>query len=316
MCEMFCGKVDAKLKLQQLAVKCKERCLDPKAFSCVEKVLCETESENASKRWKFLNFCLIFILSAYGYNYFCKEMSSKRCLLELPRALRYAFRPSEDCSFCDKIENAIRLRGITSEEFASRYAYGGGPVIVEDATKNWTALTKFNYWYFRDIYVNAKRKQKILDCQFLPYQTGFKNLYKALDMPKERVELQPGYQPWYFGWSNCNPETAEEFRKHYGRPYFLPPTSENNAVDWFFIGTAGLGAHMHIDNVRLPSWQAQLSGSKRWLLAPPPECYFKCKRFDTIVRKGDIIVLDTNKWYHQTFVQPGEISLTIGAEYD
>jgi len=28
------------------------------------------------------------------------------------------------------------------------------------------------------------------------------------------------------------------------------------------------------------------------------------------------VVLDTNKWYHQTFVQPGAISLTIGAEYD
>lgn len=53
-------------------------------------------------------------------------------------------------------------------------------------------------------------------------------------------------KPWYFGWSNCNPETAEEFRRHYGRPYFLPETSENNAVDWFFIGTAGLGAHMHV----------------------------------------------------------------------
>lgn len=114
------------------------------------------------------------------------------------------------------------------------------------SNENCILLQKFNYWYFRDIYSNAKRKQKILDCQFLPYQTGFKNLYKALDMPKERVELKPGYQPWYFGWSNCNPETAEEFRKHYGRPYFLPPTAENHAVDWFFIGTAGLGAHMHV----------------------------------------------------------------------
>lgn len=28
------------------------------------------------------------------------------------------------------------------------------------------------------------------------------------------------------------------------------------------------------------------------------------------------VVLDTNKWYHKTIVMPGEISITIGAEYD
>ncbi|EDW24069.1 GL23933 [Drosophila persimilis] len=174
----------------------------------------------------------------------------------------------------------------------------------------------FNYWYFRDVYGKAMRKQRIRDCQFLPYKTGFQDIYEALDMPEERVELKEGEKPWYFGWSNCHTETAEEFRRHYGRPYFLPESSENNAVDWFFIGTSGLGAQMHIDNVRLPSWQAQLAGSKRWLLVPPPECYFQCRSFDVVVRQGDIIVLDTNKWYHQTFVQPGAISLTIGAEYD
>ncbi|XP_059219007.1 bifunctional arginine demethylase and lysyl-hydroxylase psr-1 [Stomoxys calcitrans] len=247
---------------------------------------------------------------------------AERCSFEMPRLLRYAFRPPENCNFCENVDKIARVSDITSQEFARKYAYSATPVIIEDATKNWTALEKFDYWYFRDVYNNAQRKEKILDCQFLPYKTGFRDIFEALDMSEARVEYfnnnsaNNEEQPWYFGWSNCNPETAEEFRRHYGKPYFLPDTSENNAVDWFFIGTAGLGAHMHIDNVRLPSWQAQLSGSKRWLLAPPPECYFKCKSFDGIVNKGDIIVLDTNKWYHQTFVQPGEISLTIGAEYD
>lgn len=90
-----------------------------------------------------------------------------------------------------------------------------------------------------------------MECQFLPYKTGFRDIFEALDMPRQRVEYfnvssGPEEKPWYFGWSNCNPETTEEFRRHYGRPYFLPDTSENNAVDWFFIGTAGLGAHMHV----------------------------------------------------------------------
>lgn len=29
-----------------------------------------------------------------------------------------------------------------------------------------------------------------------------------------------------------------------------------------------------------------------------------------------LVVLDTNRWYHKTEVQPGELSITIGAEYD
>lgn len=29
-----------------------------------------------------------------------------------------------------------------------------------------------------------------------------------------------------------------------------------------------------------------------------------------------LVVIDTNNWYHATTVEPGEISITIGSEYD
>lgn len=29
-----------------------------------------------------------------------------------------------------------------------------------------------------------------------------------------------------------------------------------------------------------------------------------------------IVVIDTNRWYHKTEILPGDISITIGAEYD
>lgn len=93
---------------------------------------------------------------------------------------------------------------------------------------------------------------------------------------------------------------------------------------------------IQVDNVRLPSWQAQLKGAKKWELAPPPECFFQCRSFEVVVNPGEIsklwemyylylsvpkfitptVVLDTNKWYHKTEVLPGEVSVTIGAEYD
>ena len=40
--------------------------------------------------------------------------------------------------------------------------------------------------------------------------------------------------------------------------------------------------------VELSSWQAQLSGTKIWTLAPPPECEHVCQSFNITVNKGDI----------------------------
>jgi hypothetical protein len=221
-------------------------------------------------------------------------------------------------------------------EFEAKYAYKGGPVIVTDAMANWTASEYFDYWYFKRIFDSHNNKNKWSKCQFFPYKTEFKNLFEAFSMSESRVNYEPGTRPWYFGWSNCDPEIVQILRQHYGRPYFLPAASENNAVDWIFIGGTGLGAHMHVDNVRLPSWQAQLKGTKEWTIAPPPECYYSCTSFSTAVKPGEIskyhvitarwglflyylsisVVLDTNKWYHKTNVLSGDLSVTVGAEYD
>ena len=49
---------------------------------------------------------------------------------------------------------------------------------------------------------------------------------------------------------------------------------------------------MHIDNVDLPSWQAQVRGRKQWTLRPVPECFFVCKELNFVVEPGEIIVLE------------------------
>ncbi|KAA0193818.1 hypothetical protein HAZT_HAZT004532 [Hyalella azteca] len=71
-----------------------------------------------------------------------------------------------------------------------------------------------------------------------------------------------------------------------------------------------------IDHVGKPSWQAQIRGSKTWTLEPPPECYFQCQTLSVTVHPGNIIVLDTNAWYHKTLIVSDELSITIGSEYD
>lgn len=47
--------------------------------------------------------------------------------------------------------------------------------------------------------------------------------------------------------------------------------------------------YIQVDNVGNPSWQAQVIGSKRWILEPPSECYMECvSRIEVTVNSGDI----------------------------
>ncbi|GLV37612.1 uncharacterized protein CBL_13885 [Carabus blaptoides fortunei] len=73
---------------------------------------------------------------------------------------------------------------------------------------------------------------------------------------------------------------------------------------------------MHVDNVVYPSWQAQLKGRKLWYLMPPPECIYRCVELSVTMHPGEIFVVDTNRWYHQTTILEGEVSITIGSEFD
>ncbi len=185
----------------------------------------------------------VLILTVYTKVYLSRES----CALELPFELSKAFRSPEDCNFCENVTELERIANISPDEFERKYAYTGRPVIVTDATATWTALKTFDFWYFKDLYDEArKRTDKQMNCQFFPYKTEFKSFHEAMSIPKERVDYQPGTDPWYFGWSNCNDDIAAILRQHYGRPYFLPKTSENSAIDWIFMGGSGLGANMHV----------------------------------------------------------------------
>lgn len=228
--------------------------------------------------------CLSVAFLLHNLNLF----TEKECIVAMPNDLLKAFRKADNCDFCHDVNQVARVENISPSEFEKKFAYNGKPVIITDATKNWTALEVFDFWYFKNVYENSRKYQKKMNCQFFPYKTEFKSLLEALSIPEDRVNYESGTKPWYFGWSNCNPEVAELLREHYARPYFLPETSENRATDWIFIGGAGLGAHLHVDNVRLPSWQAQIKGKKEWLLAPPPECYYECKIFSATVQTGEI----------------------------
>lgn len=247
------------------------------------------------------------------------DITQEDCVIGMPEFVSDVFRPPVECDFCKNLTEVDRVSNISPVEFEESYAYTGVPVIIEDGTLNWTAPEVFSFDFFKEIY---KEGSQALDnqerhCQFFPYKTSFNSLSEVMQMSSKRARMEDGSEPWYIGWSNCDFSAANTLRKHYKRPYFLPELSESSKTDWIFMGSPGYGAHLHIDNVENPSWQAQITGTKKWTLEPPPECYYTCPdRIEVTVQPGQIIVLDTNIWYHSTLNVGSDISICIGSEYD
>ncbi|KAJ8303305.1 hypothetical protein KUTeg_019701 [Tegillarca granosa] len=225
------------------------------------------------------------------------DPDNEPCLVPLYEPLSELTRPPLNCGFCRNISKVEKISNIQPETFESLYAYSAVPVIITDASKNWTAPNVFSFEFFKSLYSKGSPalENTLSECQFFPYKTNFNNLGEVFQMSDDRAKMKDGSEPWYIGWSNCEFEAANILRKHYQKPYFLP----------------------RVDNVKDPSWQAQITGTKKWTLEPPSECYFECKsRLEVTVEPGEIIVLDTNKWYHSTLNVGNDISITIGSEYD
>lgn len=259
-------------------------------------------------------------LLAYWFGIPVFALERQRCLVGIDStALIFdLFRPPVDCSMCRNVTAVDRVSNISSGTFETRYAYSARPVIVTDAMDDWAALKAFSFEFFRRIYTDdSPVLTSDSNCQFFPYKTDFKNLSEVFQMSDDRARMSDGSEPWYIGWSNCDSIAANILRTYYKRPYFLPDLAESSKTDWIFMGSPGYGAQMHVDNVVNPSWQAQVIGTKLWVLEPPPECYFECQaQVKVHVRPGEIIVLDTNKWYHSTYITGSEMSITIGSEFD
>ncbi|XP_062569285.1 uncharacterized protein LOC134231353 [Saccostrea cucullata] len=250
-----------------------------------------------------------------------EDPRTEKCAAELPELFQEMVRPPPQfCRFCQNVKSVEKVENITPENFEKRYAYTGRPVVVKDGTKNWTASEFFSFQFMKSIYTKNSTALENVEkkCQFFAYKSNFKSFEEVFEMSEERAFLKDKSAPWYIGWSNCDLSAANVLRQHYSRPYFLPKQAESSKTDWIFMGSPGYGASMHIDYVNNPSWQAQITGTKRWTLEPPPECYFACKQsfFDVTVQPGEIIVLDTNLWFHATLNVGDNISIAIGSEFD
>ena len=101
------------------------------------------------------------------------DLKKDPCIYLFSKNLLDVFRPPVDCTFCHGITGFERVQNLSPEVFVKKYAYSGRPVIITDATQNWTATEKFSFDYFKTVY---KKDSPVLhggerEFQFFSYKT-------------------------------------------------------------------------------------------------------------------------------------------------
>ncbi|GJQ79009.1 hypothetical protein Trydic_g170 [Trypoxylus dichotomus] len=224
-------------------------------------------------------------------------------------------RPISDCKYCLGVESPIILYNVSRNDFEA-YAYTSKPIVVKGAFSNWPAFHHFNFTFFKNLYDQTEDSYRSVDdeCQFLHFKSDFISLRDVFSMNPARINNEPGTKSWYVGWGNCHSEILKQIRQYHPKPHFLPEDCEIPSKEYIFMGYDD-GATMHLDFISRLMWQAQLKGTKTWVLKPSPECEDICKTITFLVEPGDGVLVDTRVWYHGTSILGGEFSLSIQSEY-
>lgn len=130
------------------------------------------------------------------------DLEHEQCLVDVADVVMDMVRPPVDCRICRGITSVDVVSKLSPEVFENKYAYSGHPVVVTDATKDWSAIKAFSFDFFKGIYGEDSPVLQPTDpqCQFFPYKTNFKNLAEVFNMSQERAQLKDGAKPWYIGW--------------------------------------------------------------------------------------------------------------------
>lgn len=163
-------------------------------------------SESSKSRSKRFWICVILpVVLAVAFYYFDAierlKIKEEPCLLNVNEIFIEVTRKPTNCSLvCKGLTEIPRVSDLSKEEFATKYAYTGRPLVVIDAAKNWSAIERFNFTFFKNLFEKNKDAYRVNEdeCQFFPYRTEFVSLQHALNMSKERSEWKE--KPWYFGW--------------------------------------------------------------------------------------------------------------------
>ncbi|CAN8298428.1 unnamed protein product [Cochlearia groenlandica] len=157
-------------------------------------------------------------------------------------------------------DNIMRVKGISVEDFITKFEEPNKPVLIEGCLDGWPAIEKWS----RDYLTNV-----VGDVEFAagPVDMKLENYFRYSDGVREE-------RPLYL----FDPKFAEKvpvLGSEYDVPvYFredLFSVLGNKRPDyrWIIIGPSGSGSSFHIDPNSTSAWNAVIKGSKKWVLFPP-----------------------------------------------
>lgn len=130
------------------------------------------------------------------------EIDTWRCIVENNAVISEMTRPIIACNFCSTLKSVSIEYAISLQNFSTKYAYTSVPVLIKNATYNWSAMEIFSYQYLKNLYTDIEGALSSVDeeCQFFHYNTDFENLTEVFSMSDARANFTEGEKPWYIGW--------------------------------------------------------------------------------------------------------------------
>jgi hypothetical protein len=196
-----------------------------------------------------------------------------------------------------------RMRRLSRENFQRDYLAGvGTPVIVTDAMDRWSALTKWDFDFFRSQYgsdtvvavggMQSKAAKVMKLADYIDYAERPTEAPRGFWIdPATRLPLsqpaEPPTAPLYVYTWNPMAEHPELLADVEASPYFvedwvalLPEEMRrlfhwaNQPYFWVFIGPKGTQSPLHQDFGCTHTYLAQIRGSKRCMLFSPDDSAF------------------------------------------
>lgn len=226
-----------------------------------------------------------------------------------------------------------RRSKISPQEFRREYLYPRKPVVITDATENWTARSQWTLHYFKSRYGST----------LVTVYRAEENSYRADHVETVRladfitaIEARDfaGY-PYYIrdDWRLFihHKELLADYKipEYFFDWFVLLPSFMRLVYPRIFIGPKGAVTPLHLDIWETHAWLAQLVGRKRWILFPPEQrpllydykvqprnpdlqnfpLFRNTKPLECTIGPGDVIFVPSG-WAHEVVSLDATISIT------
>ena len=238
------------------------------------------------------------------------------------------------------ISSIERRSNLSSDEFFNEYASIGKPVIITDEMKDWKALTKWSFDFFKSSKDGKSIKREVKDDK--------QTLYEVMTLADyiDYISVCEREKPLYF--ANCFIYNFPELLKDYKEPAYLKSWLQRLPKEILikygfddpelFVGSKGTSIGLHKDPNNCAAWLGIIYGRKQVLLFTPDQEKFmykgegdlkdqgevdafnpdlekfplfaKAKPVEFILEPGEILYIPPNWWHH---VKNIENNISLGS---